>query len=495
MATLTAAHPLYLAEQVRELERRFIAAESDGFALMRRAGEAAYQLLRARWPQARRLCVLCGGGNNGGDGYVVAALAAADGLAVDLIALKPVHSLAGDARRAAELAAEAGVEPVAWHDELTLDGEVIVDALLGTGATGAPREPFAAAIEQINAAERPVLAIDVPSGVDVDTGEILAAAVNAAITITFIGDKPGLHTGAALDVVGDVIHDALGTRALDVADVRPVGWLQDRTWLRQALPRRTPNSHKGAHGHVLVVAGAPGMGGAALMTSEMVARVGAGKVSLATDAAHVAASLTRFPEIMARGVRGAPDLAPMIEAANVIAVGPGIGSGAWGEAALASVLSADKPCVVDADGLNLLVKHWQGTRRDDWVLTPHPGEAARLLDCSTAEVQRDRRGAVIALQRRWGGTVVLKGAGTLITDGERLELCPYGNPGMASGGMGDALTGIVAGLLGQLGEPDLAARIGVMIHALAADAAAADGGERGLLASDLASYARLLANP
>jgi NAD(P)H-hydrate epimerase len=487
--------PLYLADQVRELDRRTIEAEGDGFALMRRAGESAYDTLRARWPRIRRLCVLCGGGNNGGDGYVVAALAAADGLMVDLVALKPVAELEGNARRAALLAAEAGVEPVTWEDGLTLDGELMIDAMLGTGAHGAPREPYAAAIAEVNASGCPVLAIDVPSGVDVDTGHIEADAIQATLTITFIGDKFGLHTGAALDVVGDLVYASLGVDPQRHGDVIPVAWRQTRDDLAAVLPPRSPNSHKGAHGHVLVVAGAPGMGGAALMTSELAARVGAGKVSLATDAAHVSASLTRFPEIMARGVRGASDLDPMVEAADVIAVGPGIGSGAWGQAALQSVLAAGKPCVVDADALNLLARDDTQHRRDDWILTPHPGEAGRLLGISTAEVQRDRRRAVIALHQRWGGTIVLKGAGTLVYDGERLTLCPFGNPGMASGGMGDALTGIIAGLVGQLSSLGAAARIGVLLHALAADAAALDAGERGLLATDLASYARTFANP
>ncbi|WP_110674387.1 NAD(P)H-hydrate dehydratase [Salinicola sp. RZ23] len=495
MQTQIEARPLYLAAQVREMDRRVIAAAGEGFWLMRQAGEAAYALLRARWPEVRRLCVLCGGGNNGGDGYVLAALAAADGVAVELIALTPPERLEGDARRAFELAAEAGIEALGWADELTLDGEIMVDAMLGTGAHGAPRGDVATAIAQLNAAGKPVMALDVPSGVDVDSGHVEAAAVHATLTLTFIADKLGLHTGAALDHVGELTLADLGVEASAFTDLVPVGWRQDAQQLAASLPRRRPSAHKGTQGHVLVVAGAPGMGGAALMTSEMVARVGAGKVSLATDAAHVAASLTRFPEIMAHGVRGGADLASLVTAADVLAVGPGIGTGAWGQAALQQVLAVGKPCVVDADGLNLLASHAAETRRDDWVLTPHPGEAGRLLGWTTAAVQRDRRGAVIALQQRWGGCVVLKGPGTLIYDGERLDLCPYGNPGMASGGMGDALTGIVAGLLGQLGDPARAARLGVLIHALAADAAAADGGQRGLLASDLASYARRLANP
>ncbi|WP_110666215.1 NAD(P)H-hydrate dehydratase [Salinicola halophilus] len=495
MSASSPQRPLYLADQVRELDRRAMAAENDDFALMRRAGEAAFDTLRARWPQTPRLCVLCGGGNNGGDGYVVAALAAAQGIDVQLVAVTPVERLDGGAAQAARLAQAAGLEPVAWTPALALEGDVLVDALLGTGTHGAPRAPFDAAIARINTHGAPVLAVDVPSGVDVDSGFVAGEAVRATLTVTFIADKLGLHTGPALDHVGEIVYVSLGVTPAAHSDVLPVAWRQSRHDIAVALPTRSPNSHKGAHGHALVIAGGPGMGGAALMTSEMVARLGAGKVTLATDPAHVTASLTRFPEIMAHGVRGSADLAGLVASADVIAVGPGLGSGAWGQAALASALAAGKPCVVDADGLNLLAEGFDGVRRDDWVLTPHPGEAGRLLGCSTAQIQQDRRAAVTALQARFGGVVVLKGAGTLIFDGETLELCPFGNPGMASGGMGDALTGIIAGLVGQTGSLSQAARLGVLIHALAADAAAKAGGERGLLASDLASYARRLANP
>lgn len=487
--------PLYLAEQVRELERRAIAAEAHELALMQRAGEAAYDTLRARWPRLEKLSVLCGGGNNGGDGYVVATLAARDGIAVQLITLTPTARLAGSAQQAQALSQAAGLAAVDWHADMVLEGDVLIDALLGTGTHGAPRAPFDEVIQHMNASNKPILSIDVPSGIDADTGFVEGPAVRAALTVTFVADKLGLHTGAALDHVGDIVYARLGVDIASHTDVAPIAWRHTRHDIDVALQPRLPNSHKGSHGHVLVVAGASGMGGAALMTSEMVARVGAGKVSLATDPAHVTASLTRFPEIMAHGVRGVPDLAALVDAADCIAVGPGIGSDAWGQAALKCVLDAGKPCVVDADGLNLLADDQGGRRRDDWILTPHPGEAARLLGWSTGDVQRDRRAAVTALQTRFGGVVVLKGAGTLVFDGGTLSLCPFGNPGMASGGMGDSLTGIIAGLMGQVESLATAARIGVVVHALAADAAGQAGGERGLLASDLASYARRLANP
>ncbi|MGM0520673.1 MAG: NAD(P)H-hydrate dehydratase, partial [Pseudomonadota bacterium] len=254
-------------------------------------------------------------------------------------------------------------------------------------------------------------------------------------------------------------------------------------------------AHKGDMGHVLVLGGAPGFGGAALLASQAAARLGAGKVSLATAPEHVVASLMRCPEVMAHGVRGVAELGELPEQSNVVVIGPGLGQGAWGQAMLQSALNTDKPLVIDADGLNLLASHWGDTRRDNWVLTPHPGEAARLLGISPKEVQADRPAAARALQQQRGGIVILKGAGTLIAGPSGLLVCPYGNPGMASGGMGDVLSGMLGALIAQRRENEESAWLATLVHALAADAGAAKHGERGLLASDLASYACSLINP
>ncbi|MDI5984502.1 NAD(P)H-hydrate dehydratase [Halomonas sp. M4R5S39] len=487
--------PLYRAEQVRELDRRTIAEEGDGFALMQRAAMAAWQGLKARWPGAGTVTVLCGGGNNGGDGHVLAALAAAEGRTVQRILLKAVDDLTGDARRAAEMASAAGVGVESWRPGLALRGELVVDALLGTGLGGEVRGDIRDAIAAVNESNLPVLAIDIPSGLHADTGAVLGVAVRATRTVTFIGDKLGLHTGAAPAHVGELDFRSLGVDAEAQADLLPAARLLDAGLVGAWLPPRARDAHKGDFGHALILGGAPGFGGAALLAAEACARLGAGKVSLATAPAHVTASLVRRPEVMVHGVRGAAELGELAGHAGVLVVGPGLGQGSWGQGMLQAALQAARPLVVDADGLNLLAARWSGERRDDWILTPHPGEAARLLGISAAEVETDRPAAVCELQRRRGGVVVLKGAGTLVAGPEGLTVCPFGNPGMASGGMGDALSGILGGLLAQGLPLEAAARVGVLVHALAADMAAGDIGERGLLAGDLASYAQLLINP
>ncbi|MFP4137098.1 MAG: NAD(P)H-hydrate dehydratase [Halomonas sp.] len=488
-------HPLYRAEQVRELDRRTIEGGVAGFALMQRASAAAWQALRTRWPQARSLTVLCGAGNNGGDGHVLAALAAAEGLAVQRILLKGIDELGGDARRAADMATAAGVGAEPWAPGLRPEGEVLVDALLGTGLSGEVRGAFREAIAAVNESARPVLAIDIPSGLHADTGAVLGEAVKASATVTFIGDKLGLYTGAAADHVGERLFRDLGVDAAAEADLVPAAERLEAGLIEAWLPPRPRTAHKGGCGHALILGGAPGFGGAALLAAEACARLGAGKVSLATAPEHVTASLVRRPEVMVHGVRGAADLGALPEQADVLAVGPGLGQGSWGQGMLQAALAAERPLVVDADGLNLLATRFREERREAWILTPHPGEAGRLLGCTAAEVEADRPAAALALRRRYGGVIILKGAGTLVAGPSGLAVCAEGNPGMASGGMGDALTGMLLALLAQGLSPEVAARVGVVVHALAADRAAAAAGERGLLAGDLASYARILVNP
>ncbi|MDT8896437.1 NAD(P)H-hydrate dehydratase [Halomonas sp. I1] len=488
-------HALYRAEQVRELDRRVIASGVAGFALMQRAAASAWRYLRATWPEVHRLSVLCGGGNNGGDGHVLAALAAAEGLSVQRILVKPVEALEGDARRAAEMADAAGVGREAWHDGMRLTGELMVDALLGTGLSGEVRGASRSAVAAINASGRPVLAIDIPSGLHADTGAELGEAVRATHTVTFIGDKLGLHTGRGPARVGTLVVEDLSAPRDVFDEMAPVAWRLDQSMIATLLPPRERDAHKGVAGHALILGGAPGMGGAGLLAAEACARLGAGKVSLATDPAHVAASLIRRPEVMAYGVRGLADLGDLPARTDVLIVGPGLGRGSWGQAMLQGAMAAEKPLVVDADGLNLLANRFAGQRRDDWILTPHPGEAARLLGMTTAEVETDRPAAALALQQRFGGVVVLKGAGSLVAGPDGMAVCPYGNPGMASGGMGDALSGMLGALVAQGLSLEVAARLGVVVHALAADMAVRQGGERGLLAGDLASCARILVNP
>lgn len=486
-------HDLYTSSQVRELDRTAIERFGiPGDSLMQRAGRAAFDLLRVRWPEARQVCVVCGTGNNGGDGYVVARLALDAGLDVQVVQLGDTTRIAGDAKLARERYLEAGGREQAFEDALP-DADVIVDALLGTGLEREVAGPWRAAIELANARVAARLAIDTPSGLSSDTGRVLGAAMRADATISFIGLKRGLVTGDALDCVGDLYFDDLEVPAEVYSAVEPTARLLASSDLHQALPPRDRTSHKGAFGHVLVVGGDHGMGGAARMAAEAAARVGAGLTSVATRAVHVPAILAARPELMVRSVDGRSELEPLLERASVIAIGPGLGRSPWARDLLGRVLETDAPLVLDADALNLLAE--EPIRRANWILTPHPGEAARLLESTTQGVQDDRFAAVEALVRRFGGVCVLKGAGTLVHGEGRTTVCRPGNPGMASGGMGDVLTGVVAGLAAQGLELGRAAELGVYLHALAGDRAAALGGERGLLATDLLPELRRLVNP
>jgi len=482
---------LYSAAQVRELDRRAIQDHGiPGYTLMGRAGEAAFGSLLERWPGARRVGVLCGPGNNGGDGYVIARLARAAGLAVWLVESGDATGLKGDAARAREDFLATGGVPLAV-DATWPQADVLVDALLGTGLDRVVSGPLAGLIERINGAGLPVLSVDIPSGLHADSGAVMGLAVRATLTMSFIGLKTGLCTGEGPEYCGQLYFDALKVPVAVYQDMATRATRLDADCICGLRPR-SRSAHKGAFGHVLVVGGDRGMPGAARLAGEAAARTGAGLVSVATHVDHAALLPMGRPELMVYGIAGPGDLSPLLARVTVLAVGPGLGRGDWGRALLGRLLETDLPMVMDADALNLLAG--EPARRDDWVLTPHPGEAARLLETDTASVQASRLDAAREIQRRFGGVCVLKGAGTVIDDGAAPAICTGGNPGMASGGMGDVLTGIIAALLAQGMTPGEAARLGVCIHAQAADRAARDG-ERGLLASDLIAELRGVVNP
>jgi hydroxyethylthiazole kinase-like uncharacterized protein yjeF len=490
-------HALYLAEQVRALDRCAIEEYGiPGAELMERAGAAAFRLLREHWPGAADITLLCGVGNNGGDGYVVARLARAAGLTARVLQLGDPERLSGDARTMAERYRQAGGEVLpARVPALPRRTGVIVDAVLGTGLEREVTGDWAALLEAISQHAAPVLALDIPSGLHADTGRILGCAVRARVTVSFIALKRGLFTGQGPDCCGRVHFAGLEVPATlyarQILAARRLDWAQQATTLR---PRRR-TAHKGDFGHLLVVGGAPGFSGAVRLAGEAALRCGAGLVSLATHPAHAAALTAGRPELMCHGVTGPGDLAPLLGRASVVALGPGLGQAAWGRDLWQAVLASGRPLVMDADGLNLLAE--TPLRRDDWVLTPHPGEAGRLLGVSAAEVQQDRFAALERLRTAYGGCVVLKGAGTLVAGDSRRPpaVCDQGNPGMAGGGMGDVLTGVIAALWAQGADPEEAAGRGVCLHGAAADRAAAEGGERGLLAADLFPWLRRLHNP
>jgi NAD(P)H-hydrate epimerase len=480
---------LYTVEQVRAIDRRAIDDLGiSGFELMNRAAAAAFAGLRRRWPQARRIAVFCGPGNNGGDGYLIASLAYGAGLAVEVMELG--EAAGGDAALARDAWQHTGGITHRWQQDAALPAaDVYVDALYGTGLNRAPAAAVGSLIERINAAGIPILAVDVPSGLNADTGHCPGAAIRAELTVSLIAAKRGLYTGQAPGRTGLLELDTLG-----LPSVLWQGMPADASLLdAMHLGPRARDAHKGDGGHVLAVGGDHGTAGAIRLCGEAALRCGAGLVSVATRTENLMALHSARPELMAHGVHGPQELQAMLERATVLAVGPGLGQGAWGHALWLTALDSGKPLVLDADGLNLLARE---PRRFTTaaVLTPHPGEAARLLGKSTAEVQADRFAAARQLAQRYGAVIVLKGAGSLIARADgRLDVCAWGNPGMASGGMGDLLTGVVAALLAQGCSAWDAARIGVGLHARAGDLAARQG-ERGLLASDLLEPLRALGN-
>lgn len=477
---------LYSTAQVRALDAYAIKGLGiPGYTLMKRAGEGALRFLRTRWPMAHRIVIVCGGGNNGGDGYVVARFAHAVGLAVTVLAAVPPNELKGDARLAYEdfKNSEGQIHPFA--PALFREGDVIVDALLGTGLKGGVREDLARVIREINSSGRPVFALDVPSGLDSDTGVPLGDAVRADCTVTFVGLKTGLFIGDGPEHAGTVYFDDLEISPPASAEFKPGLERIIDSEIQRALPRRPRAAHKGNFGRVLIVGSGSGMPGAVRLSGEACLRVGAGLVTVAVAPENVPAISAGRPELICLQLTGVSVLTEAIDKAEVIAIGPGLGRTQWARDAFHAVLDSGKPLVVDADALNLIAE--AGIEpRDNWILTPHPGEAGRLLDISTEEIQADRLSALDRLVKRYGGVVVLKGAGTLVgTKGHTPALCERGNPGMASAGTGDVLTGAVAGILAQCRDDWLAARVGVLVHAMAGDAAARTG-ERGLLASDVA---------
>lgn len=490
---------LFTADGVRALDRFLIDERGvDGYGLMQKAARTAFRQVLRHWPSASHIVVLCGAGNNGGDGYLVALNALRHGLEVTCVTVADPQKLSGDARRAWQDAVEADVSMTPWPDlddgarsSLIGGDTVVVDAMLGTGARGRPRAPMNEVIGWINRGASPVLAVDVPSGLDASLGTAEGDAVQADVTATFIGRKIGLVTGKGPHFAGEVAYDTLAAEQdIEGCQAEPVATLATWDSRKNGLPVPSLSAHKGDFGHVLVIAGDRGFGGAGLLAAEAAARSGAGLVSLATRPEHVSPALARCPSLMVRGVIHGNDLAPLLEKADVVVCGPGIGQAAWGQQMLQQVLASGKPRLLDADALNLLSTR-VAVSSDVQVITPHPGEAARLLGCSVAEVEADRLAAVRRLQQEFGGIALLKGAGTLVSAPVGLPVVIGGaNPGMATGGMGDILSGIAGGFMAQAvkgAELELADAVAnaAALHLAAANVASRQRGYRSLLPQDV----------
>ncbi|WP_242342382.1 NAD(P)H-hydrate dehydratase [Anaeromyxobacter terrae] len=490
--------------EMRAIDRAAIDAFGvPSLALMDRAGRAVAEAARALAAPGGRFVVVCGGGNNGGDGYVAARILRAAGRDARVLSLVAAARLTGDARATREEAERAGV-PIDEAVELGgLDagpGDVVVDAIFGTGLSRAPEGAFARAIERIDAARAAgarVVAVDVPSGLSADTGRPLGACVRADRTVTFAFQKRGLVLHPGPSFAGEVTVADIGIPAEAAARVPALCELLEADQARALLPPRRPDAHKGDAGRLLVVAGSPGKTGAAHLALTGALRGGAGLVTLASRAEALPLALFGRPEAMSTAVPGAgplgrADLQALLAAAkgmDALAIGPGIPRGdETGELLRALLERARLPAVLDADALNALTDDPSrlAALGVPLVLTPHPGEMARLCGTTIDAVQADRIGVAAEKARLWRATIVLKGARTVVADPEGpAAVIPTGNAGMATGGTGDVLAGLIGALLAGGLAPGAAARVGAWVHGRAGDRVAARLGERGLLAGDL----------
>lgn len=490
---------LYTAQQVRELDRTAIEEHHiPGYELMQRAAGAVFDCLKQNWPDAKEILLVCGAGNNAGDGFVLARLCQQANLNVRVLCVSAIEKLQGDALTAYESMLDVGIRPETDFTEPPSDtvfkqSDLIIDALFGTGLDRPLEGLYASFVHAINQVTTPVLSIDIPSGLHADSGMPLGVAVHANRVVSFIGQKRGLFTGLAKEYYQALTFDPLSVPAETYHNVPAQEELLDYESVKPLLRKRSLTAHKGSNGHLLCIGGDSGYAGAIRMAAETAVRSGAGLVSIATRKEHAHQIHQARPELMCHAVDSYKELDALVKKASVILVGPGLGQSVWAQELLARIREVQKPMVFDADALNLIAD--DPDRNDQRIITPHPGEAARLLHADTKVIQSDRFKALQELQQRYGGSVVLKGSGSLISHTDNsVSVCAHGNPGMGSGGMGDVLSGLIAALLAQGYSHSDSSVIGTIVHSKAADILAEQDGEIGLLATDLIPVIRALLN-
>ncbi len=495
--------PAYSATQVLAHEKTVAAnLKLDLFTLMQRAGQAVFNHLATHFNPSQKILIVCGKGNNGGDGFVVAKLAVEQGYQVEVLCAAQKNNLKGDAQQAYKQLqkSELGQNKQLFTSDLSeiksriqaFEGELIIDAIFGIGFAGELSCEWLGVIDAINDHTAKVLSVDVPSGLDANTGSLYPKAIIADETITFIVAKQGLLTGQAAVHVGTLYCADLGVGTDFITSLIPTTHVQGTKELPR-LNSRFASMHKGSIGLALTIGGNESMPGAIKLASEAALRSGAALVAVCCHKHNQAMVFNNRPELML-----APDKvsaladSTFINKAKVILIGPGLGQDDWANELFQFATAKDKPLVIDADALRILAQ--RNLYRDDWVLTPHSGEAAYLLNIDVTSVENDRFGTVRKIAQKYGGICVLKGAGSLISDGEQVWINQTGNSGMASGGMGDVLSGIIAALVLQSSSMLDAVKLAVSLHGQAADIVAKASGQRGLLASDLLEPLRKLVN-
>ena len=485
--------PVYTTDQIREIERIAFSSVSS-YVLMERAGSAISNLAISEIPQGKnRVLVLAGPGNNGGDAYIAASNLKSSGFEVTVVSVGESQKKGSDAKKARK----AWIESGGTISDSTIDfdaHDLIIDGLLGIGLSRDIEHDFYQIIARANRSKLPIISIDIPSGLDSENGDVRGICIQATHTVTFLGYKIGLHTGHGPDYCGEIHLDALGLSRR--AEPDGIGYLIGEDIVKHALPPRWPTSNKGNHGHVAVMGGAFGMTGAAILAARAALNLGSGKVTIGFLCEPPAADWIQ-PELMLKTATECKDVSSL----NCICIGPGLGVSQEALEILNEVLKKDIPVVLDADAINLVAKHEKTrilltNRTSPTVLTPHPGEAARLIGCEIHEVQKNRILHACNLSQEFDADVLIKGAGSVcaLSDGSWF-INTSGNPGLASAGMGDALTGIIGALIAQGAHSHAALLASVHLHGLAADELVKNGiGPIGITASETIKQARLILN-
>ncbi|MBQ4245586.1 MAG: NAD(P)H-hydrate dehydratase [Succinivibrio sp.] len=503
---------VFTSNQVKLIERDH-ANNHNGhcFDLMQSAGQAVFDYIVQNRPETREIFIFCGKGNNGGDGYIVANLMLQHNINHRVFATGVPHE-GSEASIAYEYYLKQGGKV---EYELPNSGsmqssgiisytlpDVVVDALLGTGIESAPAGTTAKWIGYINRLKAFTVAVDVPSGLVSDTGNVPGLCVDADVTVCMLALKPGLFTSYGVDFVGKVVFAPLGIDSRSYHSL-----LQESSYcplpidligyedVRFLLTRRLPSCNKSDNGKVLIISGSKGMGGAAIICGSGALRTGSGLVKVATDENNVCPMLCVRPELMSVDLSDPAELNKAIVWADAVAAGPGLGVND-DTAFIVNTLDnlKETPVVLDADALTVLSHFEEGFYNDNRILTPHPGEASRLLHVPVEDINSNRLISCYKLQQRYGGVILLKGAGTVICDGQRIAIIKEGSPALATGGSGDLLTGIIVSLLGQGLSLYDAAVTGACIHGRAGFLSGEDGGITGSLPSDVLKYVRVLVN-
>lgn len=488
---------VYSADQVKKFE--VVAAKKCGveiYQLMERAGKAVFDAIKQRYPSHHCCLVFAGSGNNGGDAYVAARLAKEAGLDVQLVTLSSGKPRTDDATNAQALWLEAGGQLLSLDVIEHKTDVIVIDGLLGSGVSRALDGQYKLAVEWINKTQSPVVSIDIPSGIHANTGRVCGVAVKADMTVTFVGKKSGSVTGAGRGYCGQLIFDDLDIGHAFENIASPQAQLMSYQQLNP-LPKRPDDIYKGQCGKLLCIGSNIGMSGAIRLSGEAALRSGAGLVKVLCHEQSANTVMNGRPELMVSSqIDSLPELFNWAD--NVI-IGPGLGRDIWAQNLLSSLLSMQqkqaKPLILDADALTLLSDMSPPPNLlKNSIITPHAGEAARLLDIGAEDIDKNRYKSAAALAEKFGTLVVLKGAGTIVRSSLSTWVCEDGNPGMATAGMGDLLCGVIGALVANGLPIEQAVKSAVCIHSRAADIVASECGPKGLLASDLFEPLRRLVN-